>query len=568
MMNFLFIALYALGGIHVPPNEERELKSTIYTALANGQRRIELAPGTWTLDLRDGKPLTLEGLSGIEIIGHGANIICNVPTQAIDIKGCKDIRISGLTIDYNPLPFTQGRIIALDTGDRMWMDVEIYEGYRTDMIDGRLPDRVQVFDPATRQLRKNLYTYFSNAFRKVEKIEGRVFRFHKSRQDKNACEALHDDIVFSLPYPGKTRAHTIVISKSEHIQLEDVTLYAGNCFGFFEIACNGNRYHRCRVTLPETDPLLSVPRLRSNNADAFHSKYALHGPSITDCEFLYHADDGVAINSSFYRVISRQGNKIYVDAPPDDIKIQKDQRVRFVDYAGKVAGDAVVTALEGSGTYPAAALDSMCRLFELAPEPREKVTLLTLDRAVETGTGSVVSSLDMAGSGFEVKHNRIGYTRARGILIKASDGVIEDNTVIGCELGGIVLAPELDWLEAGFSRNVLIKNNLVKDCMFANSSYGIEQAAPISVIAVNAQRQVAPAGGFSNIRIIGNRIENSPVPAIIATSLSGGEIRGNRIHISREIIRSHGRRYGVDNTQPIWQMNTTNLQVHKNKIKR
>jgi hypothetical protein len=208
----------------------------------------------------------------------------------------------------------------------------------------------------------------------------------------------------------------------------------------------------------------------------------------------------------------------------------------------------------------------MCRLFGLPVSTRTQVTWLQLDHVLPLSAGSLVSSLDMAGNGFVVRHNRIGYTRARGILIKASDGIIEDNTVIGCELGGIVLAPELDWLEAGYSRNVQIRNNLVKDCMFANAAYGIEQAAPISVVAVNALRKVAPAGGFRNICITGNVIENSPLPAIMVTSLTDGEVSGNRISISKDIIRQHGRKYGVDNLHAIWQSNNANLAIRNNTI--
>ena len=557
--------MYCCGVSALNAQDKRDFKTFITTALANGQRRIVVPPGTWYMDLRDGVPLTLRDLSDVAIIADGVNIICNTPTQAIAVQHCENLRMSGFSIDYDPLPFTQGKIVALDTLKRMWLDVRIYEGYRTDMIEGRLPDRFQVFDQHTHHLKKNLYTYFSGAFSKVEKRGDHLFRFYKSGFNKDACEDLHDEVVFSLPYPGKTRAHTFVISRSKNVRLENITLFSGNCFGFFEMECDHNIYDHCRVTKKRNDPLRSAPRLRSNNADAFHSKFAVHGPEVTHCEFLYQGDDGIAINTSFYRVISGKANEVYVDSDTAAIKIKAGHRVRFVDYDGKVLEDAKVVAVSSTGSYPQAALDSMFHLFGMKTGNRKTVVLLTLDKAVSATTGSVVSSLDMAGAGFIVKNNKVGYTRARGILIKSSGGVIKNNTVTGCELGGIVLAPELNWLEAGFSRDVLIQHNLVKDCMFANSSYGIEQAAPISVVAVNAQNRIAPAGGFMNIRIIDNTIENSPMPAIMVTSINGGEVVNNHISISREIVRSHGRKLGVNNTAAIWQKNAEHLLIRKNK---
>jgi len=563
-----FIALvYYKAGMSQQPEIKREFKTMIKAALAQGQRHIVVAPGEYYMDLKDGVPLTLDSLHDVEIIGNGAEIICNAPSQAIEIKNCKNLTISGISIDYDPLPFTEGKIIDMDTAKRMWMDVKIYEGYRTDMIEGRKPDRFQVFDAQTHNLKKNLYTYFGGAFSKVEKTGDHLFRFYKSSFNKDACEEINDDVVFSLPYSSRMRTHAIVLSKSSNVHLKDVTLYAGNCFGFFEMECDKNTYDHCRVTIRQNDARYSYPRLRSNNADAFHSKYAIRGPQVTNCEFLYQGDDGIAINASFYRVVSGQGNKIFVDEDEQGMKIRAGHRVRFVDSEGNVLTDAKVLKIETVTDFPASGLDSMFHVFKMNPAKRASLLLLTLDTLLAINAGTVVSSLDMAGEAFVVKNNTVGCTRARGILIKSSNGTIENNKVVGCELGGIVLAPELFWLEAGFSRNVLIRNNVVKDCMFANSSYGIEQAAPISVVAINTKDSIAPAGGFQNIRIINNTIENSPIPAIMLTSSTGATISGNRISISSEIKRTHGKRFGVDNTQVVWVKNSEEVKMSGNKIK-
>jgi len=64
----------------------------------------------------------------------------------------------------------------------------------------------------------------------------------------------------------------------------------------------------------------------------------------------------------------------------------------------------------------------------------------------------------------EIKNCYYGNIRSRGILIKGSDGVVEGNTIYNTGSAGILLAPEFNWMEAGFVRNVVVRNNtLIKN---------------------------------------------------------------------------------------------------------
>ena len=546
----------------------KDFATIINKALAEGKKKINIPKGVYYMDMKDGKPLTLDSLKDVEINANGSEIITRIPSQAIQISNCENLRISGFSIDCDTLPFTQGKIVAIDTLDRMWWEIEIMGGYPLGSLGKSMPDRVQIFDSKTDNLKKNLYTYFPGVFSNVKKIGDRRFRFEKKNKNPNANEVLGDFVVMTLPSRG-TRPHTIITSKSKNIQFEDVIIYSGNCFGFFEDQCERNSYNRCQVTKKLNDPKVTYPRLRSINADAFHSKGATVGPIVTNCIFMYHGDDCIAINTSFYKVITGKGEIIDLATNFQRIKMKVGNMLRFVDFEGKVIGDAKLVKIESVAEY---SKDDLARLTEMFKSTRENriepsITRLTLDRKVAISTGGVVSSLDMGGSGFVVKNNKMGYTRARGVLVKSSDGVISGNEIIGCELSGIILAPELYWMEAGFSRNVLIENNTIKDCMFANSSYGIEQAAPISIVAINAKKEVAPAGGFQNIIVRNNIIENSTSPAMIFTSLDGGSVVGNKITISKDIVRNHGRILKINDSGAIWTKNSENLILKDNSVK-
>jgi hypothetical protein len=548
-------------------NVNKDFAEIIYKAISEGQKKIDIPKGVYYMEMKNGRPLTLDSLKDIEINANGSEVITRLASQAIQISNCENIKISGFSIDCDTLPFTQGKIVTIDSIDRMWWEIEIMDGYPLGSLGKSMPDRVQIFDPKTNNLKKNLYTYFPGVFSKVEKTGERRFRFEKKTKNPDSNEVIGDFVVMTLPLPG-TRPHTIVTSKSKNIQFEDVIIYSGNCFGFFEDQCEANIYNRCQVNKKLDDPRVAYPRLRSINADAFHSKGATIGPKITNCIFMYQGDDCIAINTSFYKVLTGKGDVIDLAAGMRGLKMKIGNMLRFVDFEGRVVGDARLMKMESVTDYSKSDLDRLTEMFKATRSNRREpsITRLYLDRKVNVATGGVVSSLNMGGSGFVVKDNKMGYTRARGILVKSSDGVISGNEITGCELSGIILAPELFWMEAGFSRNVTIENNTIKDCMFANSSYGIEQAAYISVIAINASHNIVPVGGFKNITVQNNILENSPVPAMIFTSVDTALVTGNKITISKEIIRTHGKNFGVDNKQVIWTKNTSNLNLGNNTI--
>lgn len=287
-----------------------------------------------------------------------------------------------------------------------------------------------------------------------------------------------------------------------------------------------------------------------------------------------NGDDDIAIHTTFYKVLNNKGDIIDLAARFPGIQMAPGNMLRFVSYDGRVIGDAKVLKIEQISDYPQA---KHKRLTEKLSKMYEKssiygsetpfITRLTLDRKLTVATGDVVYSLDMSGSGFVVKNNKIGNTRARGLLIKSSDGIISDNEITGCELCGISIAPEFWFMEAGLARNLIIENNTIKDCMFANSNYGIEQAAPLSVIFTNGKNQIAPSGGFKNIIIKNNNIENSTIPAIIVTSADSVQITGNQITISKAIVRAHGEKYGINNKKPIYTKNVDHLVIEGNNIK-
>ena len=51
-------------------------------------------------------------------------------------ENCRNVRFKGITIDYDPLAYTEGRITALPP-DKSWVEFEIIPGYPEDTLEQR-----------------------------------------------------------------------------------------------------------------------------------------------------------------------------------------------------------------------------------------------------------------------------------------------------------------------------------------------------------------------------------------------------------------------------------------------
>ena len=88
----------------------------------------------YTLKLRNKKytidrTLELNGCSNFTIDGAGATIVMTTNDTALKLSECNNLTISNLSLDYDPLWFTQGTITAVDGNN---LTLKIDAGYRDD----------------------------------------------------------------------------------------------------------------------------------------------------------------------------------------------------------------------------------------------------------------------------------------------------------------------------------------------------------------------------------------------------------------------------------------------------
>lgn len=526
------VSMSVFSGCHLTASESRraifhgpgvpfDLQGFIDQALAAGEKRIVIAPGRYRVTPHRQCHLRLRDLEHVTLIAKDVEMICTETTQALSVENCRNVTIQGLTIDYDPLPFTQGRIVAL-APDKSWLEFEIIEGYPEN-----LEMRIEIFDQHTEQLKVET-RYDWGPFQALGNHRYRVARGTKHRFDPTKdLEEIGDILVTnSSTAPGGSAAHAILTSHSKDVVLEDIRLYASNCFSYLEHDCDGTTYRRCSIDrrpLAEDLQPRGLRRLRSSNADAFHSKHALRGPQIIGCTAKYQGDDCVNICGEYYMIMaSHQATIRILTRRPSNIAVG--DTVELVSYTGERIKDAKVLAIAADGNVTAEE-----QAFLLAQrmnqgtkdglaKPNTEGWRLTLDRPVELPRGSVVCSTRRTGNGFLVKDCDFGYNRSRGILIKASNGQVVGNRLTGCWMSSVLVAPEWWWLESGSSCDLVIADNQITDC----------KGIAIDVIARGGNGAVAPSGAHRNITIRNNAILNSPLPNIHVTSTENLSIQNNR----------------------------------------
>jgi len=500
-----------------------DIQGYVDKELASGVKEIVIPPGRYKVAPKKREHLSFKNLSGVTVKAEGVEMVCTETTRAVTIKGCESFVLSGLTIDYDPLPFAQGRIVAISEDGRS-LDIELVKGYPIPSQDElKAQFSYEVFSQETKSLRCET-AHSSETMR----LASGAIRIVNNAAKPSFSERVGDILVFPVQNaPGGSIPHAVSCESSKGVRIENVTLYASNCFGFLENSCDGTIYKGCKIERrsPASDPVeRAMPRLRSLNADAYHSISAVKGPSYIECSASFQGDDCINIHGHYYMILSAAGDELKaVSCETPDMK--PGEPLEILSFAGLRLPDSVLKSVEKTSARPSeeqrafiASLGLDRRIKQKLCSDNAKIWSLRIDREdLQIAPYSLVCSAMRTGNGFLVKDCKFGFNRSRGILIKASDGEISGNRLEGNWMSSILVAPEYWWLESGSSRNLLIKDNEILDC----------GGIGISIESAGAKPGVPPCGTHDNISIKGNRIAGGPIPSILATSTKRLKLEGN-----------------------------------------
>ncbi len=383
--------------------------------------------------------------SGIRLEGETATIIIATdPTKAmICVVDSSDIGISVLKMDRHPFVFTQGMVESADP-DGKAVVVVVDEGY--DDPDSQYiarQDFMMIFsDPDTGTWDHD--APWPPLIEKREKLAPRRFRLALSRAPK-AVYVGKPFVIWKNVYRGAGFS----LNRSRNVQIEDVDYYGcGANAGFFINRCEGDIvFRRFRVMVP---PNSRRRFSASGGSMVFNNRIKL---LVEQCEFTNTDDDGFNMGTNSSHIFSQQSPRM-VTIEKTGAEYRPGDNVALWDWADK--------KMRTEAKVVGSVCDEPTRSCRVTLD--RDVTVLKTGPASATRKANEYDGIDRLVNpddvGSVIIRNSIFHSlRARNILIKASNSIIENNEFRHTAMAAILVGPEFYWDEGPSVHDLIIRNN-------------------------------------------------------------------------------------------------------------
>lgn len=483
---------------------------------ATSRAEVVLEAGRYRIKPMEGSTrcLSLDGASNVTIRGQGdtTEIVVTDPRgEFLIASNCRNVSVKDLAIDYDPLPFTQGRVVATSTAAGT-LDLDLDPGYPP--LSAPCFNLASKFgliiDGKRRQLKAGAADHvFSSTF---THLSDRVWRLTLNPDQRGKLSDITvGDRFVQMARQGFT---TIGFMGSSNCTLENVTLYAAASLACALIANEGRitlRHYAIRFK-PGSNRLLTA------NGDGVHCQQNRVGPTIENCHFEGMADDSI---------------NIY--APPCVVREVKSPTEWVTSIGAKIRpGDLlqILDPLTG---------DERCQVKAATVQEQNGKYLLTLQNPVagiNAGTdhrnADTIYNLSACGTGFIIRNNTMRNHRRHGVLIRGGDGLVEGNTIDQVAGLGVVLTNEPGWPEGPVPWKVVIRNNTITGGGHARGYGDSPRGASIQVQGIGLDGRLGENRPVHDITISANQIRNPPGAAIFIGAARKVRISGNTITASPE----------------------------------
>lgn len=492
--------------VHAMAYRVDQLQGLIDEAITKGHRLIRLRPNTW---YQQSGTLTIRGASDLTIDGNGCMIVMADPNaDGMRIENSTGVTLRNFSMDYDPLPFTQGRFVSVNA-EEQYGDLKIFEGYTDDpYLYNAEPEinGMNLWDPQTRLMRTDVVKHF---VQKCTRIDEGLVRVPSWTLRVGDLASLHN------PWRGVA----IRCDRSKDCVFDRINLFAAPGGGFYGTGGEGgHRFVGCNVQRGPTW-YGNEPRLLATNRDSYHFNAMRRGPLIENCTASFVSDDAVNIHAFFGKLGTV--NDSWVQLEPA--------------YPHRV-GDMI-------DIHDAETLQRVVRaeVVALGDNPQWVQLDNVTGIAPKIEPGMVVVFPEHACRGTVVKDCRFTDLEARGILLRCSDSKAIGNVIERTGISGIWVGPEVGFYrEPGFPENVEIIGNRLSDIgRSPRSTLHTERlVGAINVLAgVDTPDQAVKMSGnrlMRNITIADNTVDGVAGAGIMVASATDVTVENNRISRSHQ----------------------------------
>lgn len=470
------------------------------------------------LALRKARDITLEG--------NGAMFELRNPELGfLAVVQSENIRVRNLSINYDPLPNTSGRIIEFDPADSR-VRIELLPGHpeldSEPLQSVALKAWMCLHNP---EVPGRLVAGANNFIRldRFERVSPRVYDIYFRKGSASRFQDAPEGSIASI-IGRKGGAQLFANRGNRSILYEGITVYSSPELVFVFVDTEGITLDACHILVPEG-------RFMSTNGDAFHAQNCRGPIRILNCTFEGQVDDAINIYSKMGLVES-------LGAKPGELVVTRKMAATARLPAGRfLKGDSVVIydILNGRVAHETvvSASETAERRVQLASVP-DSIDIADNERFVLFNQ-SLCRDVEITG-------NTLRNNRRFGVFLKASDVVIRDNLFDGMSGTAIMISYEKHYWEAGFSENVVIEENTFLQAGFEagylhNDYMGTITALPGAVEAFNGLPALDPELNAVEGIIIRNNLFEDPETKLILGYAEDIEVIGNQLRTHPDFSR-------------------------------
>jgi hypothetical protein len=473
-------------------------------------------------------PLTLLKATNVVVDGNGCKILIKNPHLGfLEVMHCQNVIVKGFSVDYDPLPFTQG-IVTGKTNDnsKASFDFRVDDGYPMPTNDYFLQIKQwgTFMDPTRPGRLANGHSEIYDFDTVSNTAISNVFKVTLKNASKIQTITPGDIWCQLARFNGATLFRT---RNSEQVTYLDLTNYTGAAGAFEGDDCPMVNEINCQVVIgPSPAGANGVPRRKTTNADGGLFTDTRIGPWVEGCYFIGMSDDIANANvlPFFIAKGSTSSSKLHI---------------MTFDSAGGIgdftAGDALVgdSVIFFKGTNGA--------VFDRATITAISPPNVTFDHSISgffagtNITNTLIFDRSLNTSAVYL-NNQFLNSRVHGIYCRADNILVAHNFVSGMASSAVVAYPALSLAgpESFAPTNAVIMDNVLADGGWSyEATNNIEPDdepawALLELHISTAETDYVPTGRvISGIRILNNAFTQWARAAIDLHNVSDANIIGN-----------------------------------------
>lgn len=477
----------------------------------------------------------LNNANNILIEGNGAEITVHNPLKGfLTIFKSTNIIVKDLFIDYDPLPFTQGKVVAVDIKNKTF-DLKIDAGFPS-LKENMFQEATRVWgmlmDPTIPGKLKDGAPNLFNS-KEFEDIGSNVFRVKLGQIGL----LRHIEVGDLYVHIARTNGRTIfTTAASKNITYLNITSYSSPAGTYAANNMEEWNVIGCQVKL-------KPGRIHSANADCFHVNGGKFGPWIENSLFEGYSDDAINMKATRAVILEQKSSTELIVKQT----VKKGDVIRiFNPREGILIGQYEVIENKFLGN---------AKMQIILDKP--------IDQKLDVGDtkkNDIIYVDTQSNESFVIRNNTFRNARRYGILLQNSYGIIERNMFENLSQSAISAYNGADWGEGFVAHNIVINQNVFNNCGY-DITYLKEYNAAAIRMKVNKLKDLEAKGkwngveatewqGLENISITNNTFLYNKLALSIECSLNT-LIKSNRfIKNSKDLSKE---------SEIIFKNNNTNL---------